>query len=92
MTDELQQMGRLAMRVEGDWWVAYYALPETMKDALELGRIRMAIVQDWQAKELFMAIMRDAVTAIIRDQTGVKPEWPEPHGRPAPEHERAGRG
>ncbi|PWE26671.1 hypothetical protein C4N9_20625 [Pararhodobacter marinus] len=92
MTDEKQQVGRLAMRVEGDWWVAYYALPETMEGALELGRIRMAIVEDWQAKELFMSLMRDAVTAIIRDRTGAKAEWPEPHGRPAPEHERAGRG
>lgn len=92
MTEQMQRVGRLAMRVEGDWWVAYYALPETIFGALELGRIRMTIVQDRRAKELFMALMRDAVTTIIRDRTGIKPEWPEPHGRPAAEHERAGRG
>lgn len=89
MTDgEMQQMGRLAMRVEGDWWVAYYALPATMKDALELGRIRMGIVADWRQKELFMALMKDAVSGIIKEKVGVDPEWPE--ARPAPEHERGG--
>jgi len=90
MTDK-QQVGRLAMRVEGDWWVAYYALPSTMKDALELGRIRMAFVQDASAKEIFMALMRDAVSAILNKQTGHAAEWPDPGGKPAPEHERSGR-
>jgi len=27
------------MRVEGDIWVAYYALPNTMKDAVHGGRL-----------------------------------------------------
>ena len=35
------QIGRLAMRQEGGNWVAYYALNETMKDAIFLGSIRM---------------------------------------------------
>lgn len=91
MMDQKTQIGRLAMRVEGDLWVAYYALPDTMKDALFLGSIQMAVVQDWQAKEIFMALMRDAVSAIIKAQAGLSPEWPEPQGRPAPEHEKAGR-
>ena len=84
-----QQMGRLAMRQEGDWWVAYYALPDSMKDAVELGRIRMGIVADFSAKQIFMALMRDAVSAFIRESVGVEPDWPEPS--PAPEHERSGR-
>lgn len=85
------EVGRLAMRVEGDLWVAYYALPDTMNDAVFLGSIRLAFVADWQAKEIFMALMRDAVSAIIQDKAGVAPEWPEPEGRPAPVHERGGR-
>ena len=88
---DTQQMGRLAMRVEGDWWVAYYALPDTMEDALELARIQMGIVADFSAKQIFMALMRDAVSDIIKEKIGVAPEWPDPEGRPAPEHERAGR-
>jgi hypothetical protein len=89
--NDTTQTGRLAMRVEGDWWVAYYAQSDTMQGALELGRIRMAFVQDFSAKEIFKALMRDAVTAIIKEITGEKPLWPEPDGRPAPEHERSGR-
>lgn len=88
---EKMQVGRLAMRVEGDLWVAYYALPDTMEGALFLGSIRMAFVQDFAAKEIFMALMRDAVGEIIKGQTGISPEWPDPHGKPAPEHERGGR-
>ena len=84
-----QQMGRLAMRVEGDWWVAYYALPNTMDGALKLGSIRMGIVIDWQRKELFMSMMKDAVSEIIKGGFGADVEWPDP--RPAPEHERSGR-
>lgn len=86
-----EQVGRLAMRVEGDWWNAYYALPGTMKGAILLGSIQMAFVQDESAKQIFMALMRDAVSAIIKDATGVSPVWPEDSVRPAPEHERAGR-
>ncbi len=84
-------IGRLAMRVEGDWWVAYYALPDKMDDALELARIRMAFVQEISAKEIFLALMRDAVGAIIKEVTGQDGHWPEPLGQPAPEHERSGR-
>jgi hypothetical protein len=85
-----KQVGRLAFRVEVDWWVAYYAHPDTMADALELGRVRLLIVEDCRAKELFMALMRDAVSAIIKDATGADPIWPDPP-RPAPENERAGK-
>lgn len=87
----MEQMGRLAMRVEGDLWVAYYAMPKTMKGSVFLGSIQMAIVQDESAKQIFMALMRDAVSAIIKDATGLTPQWPEPGGTPAPAHERAGR-
>ena len=88
--NEKQQMGRLALRVEGEFWNAYYALPTTMGDAILLGSIRMALVQDFSAKQLFMALMRDAVSAIIECEVGIKPSWPD-DPKPAPEHERAGR-
>lgn len=39
-----QQIGRLALRREGKWWAAYYAMPDTMNGALPLGRIRMGIL------------------------------------------------
>ncbi len=89
--NQKQEMGRLAMRVEGDLWVAYYALPKTMDGALFLGSIQMAFVQDESAKQIFMALMRDAVSLVIKGQTGVDPQWPDPFGKPAPQHERSGR-
>lgn len=86
-----EQMGRLTLRVEGDLWVARYALPDTMEGAIFLGSIAMAFVQDHDRKVRFMALMRDAVSDILEHHTGTRPIWPEPEGRPAPEHERAGR-
>lgn len=38
------QIGRLALRVEGDNWNAYYAQTGTMDGAIFLGSIRMGLV------------------------------------------------
>jgi hypothetical protein len=80
-------IGRLALRVEGDWWEAYYALPNTMEGAIPLGRIRMSIVRDRGHKEAFQALMWAAVADILEEKTGQRPEA---HEQPAPESERAG--
>jgi hypothetical protein len=77
------------MRHEGENWVAYYALPESMSDALFLGSIRMgAIVSNPTRKAEFMDMMRDIVSDIIEETSGVRPTWGGP--KSAPEHERAG--
>jgi hypothetical protein len=85
-----QQIGRLALRVEGNFWVAYYAIPGTMTDAILLGSIQMRIVQDQCRKSAFMEIMQEAVSDIIEESTGARPDWPD-GPQPAPEHERSGR-
>jgi len=83
------KIGRLALRVEGGNWVAYYALTDTMKDAVFLGSIRMgAIDTNPDRQQSFMKMMRDIVGDIIEEKTGVRPTWGGPE--PAPEHERAG--
>lgn len=87
---DLKQMGRLALRREGKWWVAYYA----MNGALPLGRIRMSMVEGplprhERNKTGFMDLMREAVTDLIEDSIGVRPHWPT-GPQPAPEHERLG--
>lgn len=88
MTD-LAQVGRLALRHEGDNWNAYYAQAHTMDRAIPLGSIRMSLVVDNQPrKEAFMALMRDAVTDVIKGVTGLQPTWGGP--QTAPEHERSG--
>ena len=84
-----EQIGRLAMRQEGGNWVAYYALKETMDDAIFLGSIRMgAITKNSERKTSFMNMMRDVVSDIIENKTGIRPQWG--GEKSAPEHERAG--
>lgn len=88
MNDNLQQIGRLALRVEGDNWNAYYAMPGTMDGAIHLGSLKMAIARHPDRKQQFMALMRDAVADLIEQAAGERPEWNEP--RRAPESERSG--
>lgn len=83
MSDK-QQMGRIAFRLEGDWWVAYYAMKDTMEGALELARIQMAMVVNHpQRKNAFMKIMRDYIKSVV-------PAFEIANEEPAPEHERSG--
>lgn len=85
-----QQIGRLAMRVEGDWWVAYYAQQHTMEGALILGTISMAIVANKARKDAFMALMQAAISDLLSVAGGLHVHWPNPPQR-APESERSGR-
>lgn len=80
-----KQVGRLAMRVEGDNWVAYYAMPDTMDGAIWLGSVKMGIVRDPDRKRAFMDLMKSAVG----DFLGGVEVWTETR---APEAERSGRG
>ena len=83
------QVGRLALRVEGDYWNAYYALPDTMEDSIHLGSIRMCFVGGHKKrKKFFMRLMQEACADIIEEATGERPTWNEP--TPGPEHERSG--
>ncbi len=84
------QIGRLAMRGEGNNWVAYYTTPNTMDASVYLGSIRMnAIIENPERKQAFMDMMRDVVSDIIENKTGIRPIWG--GVEPAPQHERAGK-
>jgi len=88
MNDKVQ-VGRLAMRQEGGNWNAYYALNETMEDAIFLGSIKMnAVMGNPERKKAFMDMMRDIVADILEEATGTRPTWGGEES--APEHERAG--
>ena len=84
----MKGVGRLAMRVEGQFWAAYYAMPDTMKDAIPLGTIHMRFVQNEKRREMFMWLMQEAVSDIIEEVSGSRPVWPD-DPIPAPEHERS---
>jgi hypothetical protein len=75
--------GRLALRVEGNIWNAYYAMPDTMEGALWLGSIAMGAVTDNPGRKAdFMRLMRGIVTEFLQDMSSVSVTWPE--------HERSG--
>lgn len=83
------KIGRLAFRVEGDTWNAYYAMKDTMDGAILLASIKMSFVQDPEYRDQFIALMRNGVADLIEENTGTRPEWPN-KPQPAPEHERSG--
>ena len=85
-TGKLAQMGRLAMRHEGENWNGYWAVPDTMSGALFLGSIKMAFVTTPERREAFMSLLRDGVSDLIEEQYGYRPEWP--GAVAAPDHER----
>lgn len=84
-----QQIGRLAMRHEGENWNAYYAMPDTMEGAILLGSIKMRFVATTERRDAFIAFMREAVADLIEETDGVRPTWPDGPRR-APEHEKSG--
>jgi hypothetical protein len=82
-----KSVGRLALRVEGDKWTAYYALPNTMERAIWLGSVMRALVDDQERKEAFIALMQDFIADFLENRTGQKPDF---FRDPAPESERSG--
>jgi hypothetical protein len=65
------------MRVEGEWWVAYYAMPDTMDNALELSRVRRTIVGDPRRRDAYLVYIREAVGDYVEEVAGVRPVWEE---------------
>lgn len=87
---DMTQIGRLAMRHEGNFWNAYYAMPGTMEGALPLGSIAIAALERPERKDAFMSLMRDVVADMIEQHSGIRPVWG--GARDAPESERSGHG
>lgn len=83
-----REVGRLALRVEGEFWNAYYAPVGTMEGAVLLGSIRLALVaEDGEAKALFLKTMTLILARSVRKATGLSPTW---KTTAAPESERSG--
>lgn len=86
---KLSQVGRVAFRVEGANWNAYWALPDTMRDAVFIASTRFsAVAGKPERKAQFMAFVREVISDLFFEHWGKRPEWPEPEGHAAPEHER----
>lgn len=84
----MKKIGRLAMRLEGKMWNAYYALPDSMEGAILLGSIAIALVSDCpERKQVFLGMMSGAVADFMESKLGARPEM---LVTAAPESERAG--
>jgi hypothetical protein len=84
-----QQIGRLAVRTEGNFVNAYYAMPNTMDGALMLFGVSRAAAEYPGVRDKVIELGQAIVTSILHDITGEVVEWPNAP-MPAPEHERAG--
>lgn len=86
---KMAEAGRIALRVEGEWWRGYWApRQDSMKGAVLLAEVRLNLVQSEKAKHAFMALMKAVFSVAVKDATGLNVTWGE--AREAPEHERAG--
>lgn len=70
-------IGRLALRSEGEFWNAYWAPSLTsMENAVSLGGVRLSLVQrSEEAKSLFMQAMQAAFSAVVEETAGTPPTW-----------------
>jgi len=82
------QVGRIAMRSEGEYWNAYFAQNNTMEDALLLGSIRLSLVDTQNLKDAYLAMISAMFQASIGKITGGKDILMPP--KAAPECERSG--
>lgn len=83
-----EQIGRLAVRDEGSFVAAYYAMPDTMTDAKLLFTVDRNAANYPGVRDRILDLGRQIVGEIIFDITGHRPTWGGPET--APEHERAG--
>lgn len=85
----MTQIGKLALRQEGAWWVAYYDIQHNEQPKVELCRMHMdAMMINAARRDQFMTLARDLVGDLIHAATGIRPEWG--GVQPAPESEKAG--
>jgi hypothetical protein len=81
---------RLAMRVEGPWWVAYFAKTETMDGAIEIARFQMTVARVDSVRDAVLDLVQAMARALVKDIAGLG-EIADFEISKAPEHERAGR-
>jgi hypothetical protein len=86
---KFSQVGRLAIRTEGAFVNAYYAMPRTMDGALMLFGVSKEAAQYPGVRDKIIELGQAIVTAILHDITGKVAQWPNAP-EPAPEHERSG--
>jgi hypothetical protein len=84
----MKDIGRLALRVEGEFWNAYWApYLNTMDGSILIASIRMSTVKG-RIREDFMELVKNAFEVISQDIVKQSITWSAP--KTAPESERGG--
>lgn len=81
---------RIAMRVEGDWWVAYFAEPGSMDGAIEVARFPMRVAGHLAVRDAILVLVQDLMKSLLSGVLGLG-GVEDFEISSAPEHERAGR-
>jgi hypothetical protein len=83
--------GRIALRIEGKWWVAYWARSMTSMDgAIGLARVRANLVErDPEIKQRFIEFAQFVMTRGLQAVGATVERWNDPVD--AAEHEKSGR-
>lgn len=80
---------RLALREEGNWWVAYVATTDNMAGAIEIGRMHLNALREVpDGVPRWKALMVDILAANLTSVGATVLGWDE---QKAPEHERRSR-
>jgi hypothetical protein len=83
-------VGRIAFRVEGQWWNAYWAPgQDSMDGAIHLGSVRASLALAPTVKASFMETMKQAFAVVTKEALGVSAEFGD--AVLGPERERSGR-
>jgi hypothetical protein len=73
------KIGRLALRVEGDMWCAYFAQDGTMNGAILVGSIKIGAVEASEVrKQDFISLMQGCISDAIQHGVGSRPTWDAP--------------
>jgi hypothetical protein len=82
MSDDVMVKLRLALRVEGDYWVAYAAERQTLEGSVVIGSIRLSAVignHNIARKEQFINLMKQVISdAANGPYPGAYQKWSEP--------------
>lgn len=74
-------IGRLALRQEGDYWVAYWAHADTMDDATALGSLHMRVAREPEISGAFVELMKATLAHVMWETAGAKVSWSNEVGR-----------
>ena len=78
-----QEVGRIALRVEGDWWNGYW-VPEqnSMAGAVHLASVTLNAAYDPKVKQAFIDLMKSIFSSATKEAFGLEASFDPPKTAP----------